>query len=168
MHFLWHIFRNMSNSFSIFVFRRNCILIMYERWKFVFITGIQNFSKFRLPRGLQKVEPTNTRLHFKWLYNNQRNFFICIFNNHFNRRKHFVCFVSYTYHCTLLISVVLFLFKEIQTCLDSMSWFETQCFERTLCQGEELYSLGKQKAIRWKASHKNEYLTFLQEINKTG
>ena len=49
-------------------------------------------------------------------------------NNHFNRRKHFPCFVSCIYHCMLLlfkvcVYVVQLLFKEIQTsgfeCYDS-------------------------------------------------
>ena len=140
IHFLQHTVRNMLNSFSVFVFRHNCIFIMYERRRFVFITGIQNFPNFRFPRSLQKVEPTNAWLDFNCFCNNQRNFFIYIFNNLFNRRKHFEYFVSCIYHCTLLISVALFLFKEIQTCLDSnvmiwngMLWTKIMSKRRTLC-----------------------------------
>ena len=105
MHLLRHLFKNMPNSFSLFISTRNYVLIMYERGCFVFITGIHNFSKFRLPRVLKKVEPTNARLDFKCFYYNQQNFFIYVFNNYFNRRKHFVCFVLCIYHCMLLIKV---------------------------------------------------------------
>ena len=103
MHLLRHIFRNMPNSFSVFIFTRNCIPIMYERQLFVFITGIQNFSKFRLPRVLKKVEPGNVRWDFKCFYNNLVTY---VFNNDFNRWKYFVCFVLCIYHCTELIKYV--------------------------------------------------------------
>ena len=92
MHLLRNIYRNMANSFSVFILKRNCIPVMCKRRRFVFITGIQHFSKV-------------------------------FFNNHFNRRKHFACFVSCIYHCTLLIKVsvyvVLLLLEEIE-----MSGFE--------------------------------------------
>ena len=45
--------RNMLNSFSVVIFTRNCIPVMYERRHFIFIYGISNFSKFRLPRVLK-------------------------------------------------------------------------------------------------------------------
>ena len=85
---------------------------------------IQNFSRFRLPRVLKEVEPTSARFDSKCFYNNPWNFF---FNNYFNGRKHFLCFVSCIYHWMLSIKVcvyvVLLLFEEIQRsgfeCYDS-------------------------------------------------
>ena len=44
---------NMLNSFSVVIFTRNCIPVIYERRHFIFIYGISNFSKFRLPRVLE-------------------------------------------------------------------------------------------------------------------
>ena len=104
MHLRRHLFRNITNSFSVFIFTRNCIPIMYERICSVFFYGIQNFSKFRLPRVLKKVQPTKARLDLKCFCNNQR-FFTCVFTNHCKRRNHFLCFVSCIYHCILLIKV---------------------------------------------------------------
>lgn len=46
MHLLWSMFRKMPNRCSVFIFTSNCMPIMYERRWFVFITAIQNFSKF--------------------------------------------------------------------------------------------------------------------------
>ena len=43
----------MLNSFSVVISTRNCIPVMYERRHFIFIYGISNFSKFRLPRVLK-------------------------------------------------------------------------------------------------------------------
>ena len=92
MHWLRHTFKNMPNSFSVFIFTCSGIPIMR---RFIFITGIQNFSKFRLPRALKKVEATKAKLDFKFIYN-QLNFFICVSNNHFIW-KYFVCFVLCIY-----------------------------------------------------------------------
>ena len=73
------------------------------------------YHSIRLPGALKKVELAM----FLCFHNNQRNFFIYVFNNHFIRGKHFRCFVSGIYHFTLLtkafMCVVLSLFKEIQT-----------------------------------------------------
>ena len=41
LHLLRHIFRKISNSFSFFIFTRNCISITYDSRRFVFITSIQ-------------------------------------------------------------------------------------------------------------------------------
>ena len=123
-------------------------------------------SKFRLPRVLKKVEHTNARLDFKCFFNNQRNFFIYVFNNHFNWRKHFVCFVSCVYHCTCLSKVCVcssIIIQRDSSVWILMLWFEMECFEWTLSKREELYAVGKRKIIRWNPLHKNEYLTFLTQ-----
>ena len=123
------VFRTCPTAFP-FLCLHTIVYLSCKRRRFVFITGIQNFSTLRLPRNLKKVEPTISRLDFKCFHNNQRIFFIYVFSNCFNRRTHFLCFVSCIYHCVLLIKVcvyvVLLLFEEIQTsgleCYDS-KWY---------------------------------------------
>ena len=103
--------------------------------------GIQNFSKFRLPRVLKKVETTSARLDHKYVYDNQQNLFFYVFSNHFSWWKHFACFVSRMSICSSAI-----IQRDSNICI-WMLWFETGCFNWILCQREELYAIGKQKVI---------------------
>ena len=88
---------------------------------------------YRLPWVLKKVEPTNARLDFKCFNNNHRNFFIYVFNNHFNRRKHFVCFVLRIYYCTLLIKVLMHVCSSIIMIGNGMLRMNIMSERRTLC-----------------------------------
>ena len=60
--------------------------------------------------GCQSLEKSGTherKIGF-FFCNNQQKFFIDVSYNHFNRPKHFVCFVSCIYHCMLLIKVCVY------------------------------------------------------------
>ena len=129
MRLLWHIFKNISNIFFVFYLCTQ-LQICHLREKTVRLHYCHSkFLQVILPRSLKKVEPTSARLDLKCFYNNQRNFFIYVSSNRFNRRMHLVCFSLGIYHCTLLIKVcvyvVLPLLEEIQ-----MSRFECYHLKR--------------------------------------
>lgn len=155
MHLLRHKFRKISNSFSVFIFTRNCIHIMYERRLFLFITDIQNFSKFRLPSVLKKVQHANLRLDFKCFYNNQQNFFIYLFNNHFNWWKLF-----YILFRVFITARYYYLLTHVCSFRRNWNiWFE--CYNSKRNALNEHYVkvknfvlyIGKEKIIRWKPCH---------------